>query len=155
MQFVKQKLFIIKIDKSRLTYHMGSSIWYARRIFRKINISYARACVCVCVCKFLTCTYQMVRNISSKNFAYVLNEWFLCKKSLFQSKLITKFIDNISSNIFSLFRVLLHIFFDKRDKSTRSINLFQVTGLFLCPLKKNEKLQFSNVFWGYRKRGVA
>ena len=32
--------------------------------------------------KFLACSYQGVRNVSfSENFAYVLNEWPLCKAS--------------------------------------------------------------------------
>ena len=35
------------------------------------------------------------------------------------------------------------------------VNLFHATGLFLYPLKTSEKLCFSDVFSGYKKRPVA
>ena len=48
-------------------YGMGSSIQYARKIFRKTNISYP-------LIRTRTCPYQGVRNVSfSKYFACVLN----------------------------------------------------------------------------------
>ena len=54
----------------------GSSIEYARKIFRKTNISYP-------LIRTRTCAYQGVRNVSfSENFAYVLNAWALSKLSL-------------------------------------------------------------------------
>ena len=49
--------------------HKGPSIKYARKIFRKTNISNP-------LIRTRTCAYQEVRNVSfSENFAYVHNGW--------------------------------------------------------------------------------
>ena len=52
-----------------LSVHMGPSINYVTKIFRKTNISNS-------VIRTRTCVYQGFRNVSfSENFAYVLNGW--------------------------------------------------------------------------------
>ena len=49
----------------------------------------------------------------------------------------------------------LAIFVSNGGWSSFALNPFQVTGLFLYPLKTSENQRFSDVFGGYRKRPVA
>ena len=69
--------------------HRGPFIKYVRKIFRKTIISNP-------LIRTRTCAYQGVRNVSSENFAYILNGWPLIVISFLKKLfLLITFLNNI------------------------------------------------------------
>ena len=121
-------------------------------IFRKKNLSYRLILTRACT------VYQGVRNVHFlENFAYVLNAWSHCVKSV-----------QIRSFLWSIFSCIPTEYGDLQSKSPYSVRIQENMDLkklriwtlftqcpFLCILKTSEKLWFSYTFGWYWKTKLA